>query len=278
MNREQLLNMLERLVREDTLTTEEAGAILRAFDAGEISAEDLPLPPERSRITLEEVSGAAVLALLAERLGTTPDALRSIGQRERRNLSLDLIEMLNERSAAAVRSYAQGGSVQDWHQAMQDVVRDDVVHQATLGKGEALSSQEMEGLQVIMDGRPGEPGQSGYLKKFAEEIAALAALGAGMSEALIRSRSQTYFGKGYEQFWRQSEEQAGPDEIIRYVAIDDNRTCGPCREAEDNGPYLPGEGPMPGEVCLGRGHCRCYRERETNPELAAQLRGEAVAA
>jgi hypothetical protein len=99
--------------------------------------------------------------------------------------------------------------------------------------------------------------------------------GRPMTEDEIAARARQYKGSAYEQFWRKSEEQVeSNDTVIDYVSQDDGRTCQPCRAAEDGGPYLPGRGPMPGGVCLGGGHCRCVRERRTDAEMAATLRGE----
>jgi hypothetical protein len=98
--------------------------------------------------------------------------------------------------------------------------------------------------------------------------------GRPMTEDEIAARARQYKGKAYAEYWRKSEEQVESDDVIvRYVSQDDGATCQPCRVAEEQGPYLPSRGPMPGSVCLGGGHCRCVRRREVNPEVAAELRG-----
>lgn len=61
--------------------------------------------------------------------------------------------------------------------------------------------------------------------------------------------------------------------VVDYRAVDDRGTCDPCLQAEQNGPYLANEGPMPAAVCLGRGRCRCRRELVYDPAAYARLRG-----
>lgn len=50
--------------------------------------------------------------------------------------------------------------------------------------------------------------------------------------------------------------------------------CGPCLQAE--GTFLPGEGSMPGDVCKGRGRCRCTRELVMDAAAYARLTGAEV--
>lgn len=59
--------------------------------------------------------------------------------------------------------------------------------------------------------------------------------------------------------------------VYDYIALDDNAVCSPCMDAEANSPYIGGQGPMPGQVCLGGGNCRCYRIGRYAPEVAARL-------
>ena len=64
---------------------------------------------------------------------------------------------------------------------------------------------------------------------------------------------------------------SAPGVVIRYVAIDDAGTCSPCHNAQ--GYYLPGQGPYPGQICLGRHHCRCRRETLYDPAMYFSLLG-----
>ncbi len=63
--------------------------------------------------------------------------------------------------------------------------------------------------------------------------------------------------------------------VVDYISRDDVRTCTNCLEAQRQGPYLPGQGPMPGAVCLGRHRCRCRREYRYDPVMYARLTGAA---
>lgn len=51
--------------------------------------------------------------------------------------------------------------------------------------------------------------------------------------------------------------------VSEYITKGDKSTCKSCREAA--GYYLPGQGPMPGQVCKGRARCRCKRVLKYDP-------------
>ena len=82
-----------------------------------------------------------------------------------------------------------------------------------------------------------------------------------------------YSGGGRALFFEAWETSAGYEAgwVVRYEAVDDSATCSPCRLAE--GYYLPGDGPYPGEVCLGGGACRCARWPVFDETLYRQLGG-----
>lgn len=80
------------------------------------------------------------------------------------------------------------------------------------------------------------------------------------SLAQIAARANSYLGDGWGAFFRGEEANLSPNFwVVDYIARDDPITCTPCIQAQLGGPYLPGEGPFPGEVCFGRGACRCIR-------------------
>lgn len=131
--------------------------------------------------------------------------------------------------------------------------------------------------------------QAAYLQRFADQLAALRlyrampaarrdATGPGLAEwtaAYIAHRLASYSGAARGLFFAASEGGAayGPGWIVRYIARDDDRTCSACYDAQ--GYYLPGEGPMPGDVCYGGGACRCRREAIYDPARYAALRAGA---
>jgi len=142
-----------------------------------------------------------------------------------------------------------------------------------------------------------EQEQAAYLQRFADQLAArklaealpedddqreglLRALVA-MGAAYIARRAASYSGAARGVFFRALESgDVGPmgggrsGWVIAYRVNHDESLCSACLDAE--GYYLPGDGPMPGEVCLGGGQCRCWREDVYDPVLWAQLAGVGV--
>lgn len=49
--------------------------------------------------------------------------------------------------------------------------------------------------------------------------------------------------------------------------------CSACISAQMSGPYLPSQGPMPGQICYGRSRCRCYRRLRYDPVTYRLLGG-----
>jgi len=236
-------------------------------------------------------------------LSDGPDApSRTVPVDQRRRFVVSVMEDFDGDVFEDARAVIDGGmDAETWHERMLGRVRRDLLQQARLGKGRPLTPEELDDLQDVMDD------QAERLKRFADEIATRNQLAENAEAAARRqlreegedvteeaveelveefrarkmttdqvaARSRMYKGSSYEQFWRKSEEQIDDaDVVVDYYAVDDSATCGPCQAAEAGGPYLPGEGPFPGSVCLGGGHCRCERVRRVDAETAAQLRGE----
>lgn len=80
-----------------------------------------------------------------------------------------------------------------------------------------------------------------------------------LSTRAIGARSELYAGSGRAVWFRADEVGRARGVVFYYEAVDDAGTCEPCLDAEAGSPYLPGEGVFPGEVCKGRGRCRCLR-------------------
>ncbi len=106
--------------------------------------------------------------------------------------------------------------------------------------------------------------QQNYLQRFASQIALGNLTGKPFSLAYLQNRAAQYGGAGWAAWFRGNEvgEARGDGYVIKYIAKDDVRTCGPCHEAQVNGPYLSGSSniPYPGERCLGHGLCRCRHD------------------
>ena len=261
MTREEFLRFLARAASDPhiRLTEEEAAGLLAAFDRGEIDSRHLPLPLTDAvdGVTREDVERAAT-ALAA--LGL----LR--GNRDRAR------DRLRQRFIVEARAYA--GAVADgdltvaeWHTVQRDVTRDYTVAMAVLGAGAVGAAL---GLLPGLDRAARE--QTAYLSRFADGVAAGRLLGMAWSVGAIAARAAMYAGAGYGWFFRAREAGAGRvGYVVDWIAHDDDRTCQACLAAEHNGPYLVGEGPMPGSVCYGGGRCRCRRETRYDPDAYARL-------
>lgn len=117
-------------------------------------------------------------------------------------------------------------------------------------------------------------GEAAYISRFSDELAIRRMTGAEPSAAAIVARLAIYGALArvgmFVLFERREGDAVGW--VYQYIAVDDRGTCGPCVGAQ--GYYLAGQGPMPGEVCLGRGRCRCKRERVYRPDVYRRLIGQ----
>lgn len=261
MDRAAFLAFLARSAADPNirLTEEEAASLLAAFDRGEIDARHLPLPLSEAvgGISREDVERAA-LTLAA--LGL----LR--GSRERGR------DRLRTRFLVEARAYAgavAGGdlTVAEWQGLSRDATRDYTVEMAVLGAGGAAAV-----LSLLPNLNRAVQEQTAYLSRFADGVAAGSLLGMAWSVGTIAARAALYAGAGYGWFFRAKEASQGRvNYVVYWRAHDDDRTCPACLAAERNGPYLVGEGPMPGSTCYGGGRCRCTRETRHDPDAYARL-------
>lgn len=261
MSRAEFLAFLARAAADPNirLTEEEAAGLLAAFDQDEIDTAHLPLALSDAvqGITREDVERAA-LALGA--LGL----LR--GNRERGR------DRLRARFIVEARAYAgavAGGdlTVAEWQGLSRDVTRDYTTNMAVLGAGSAAAA-----LTLLPPLNRSVQEQTAYLSRFADGIAAGSLLGMAWSVGAIAARAALYAGAGYGWFFRAKEASQGQvNYVVYWRAHDDDRVCQACLAAERNGPYLVGEGPMPGSVCYGGGRCRCTRETRYDPDAYARL-------
>jgi hypothetical protein len=294
------------------ISQEEATALVELYDAGAITPEQLPLPFEEAtrgpavQLTAERAAEAiateAASMAIIEETGVVPAIALNAPAGQRTDIAQQAMEAFDADVRDFAREAVQGNiRGRDWHSRMIVRLRQHLLQQAQLGKGAPMTPAELESLQETMRE------EARYLKRFADEVAVRNELtesaeevarrrlkregrevteeavqelvedlrGRAMTEDEIAARARQYKGSSYAEYWKQREGQVDSDDvIIRYEAVDDGATCSPCAAAERNGPYLPGEGPFPGDVCLGGGHCRCVRRQESNPERAAELRGE----
>lgn len=262
MTRAQLIRLLASAVAASWITVAQATQIRQQVDAGEDL--DLPLPPEQAiqRPTVEQA--AAALGVVAAWLNLSRTTITQVIT-QRRPLTRD---QLQDAFAARARVAALL-PVPDWHAAMRDSVRDHLLAQYALGLGRPLAAVDLRAVEgdVLT--------QLGYLSRFADEWAVRALSGQPMSDAMVAARGELYSGAGRSAYFRGSEQRLGDGWIIRYESQDDGGVCSPCLAAEQRGPYLPGSGPYPASVCLGRGHCRCVRREVFDPAGYRRLVGSA---
>lgn len=272
MTRDEFIDLLSRLVADGELTELDAADLLAEFDAGKITdvpsvlrAQEAIRPPDDHN---SELALLALLALLASRNRPT---LRPFPPRTALTMA-NAAQAIFERNVTNLAAALSNGDIvlADWQRSMLAEIEEHVLQQMFLANGEAvLTPLQRARLQTIV------AEQGAYLQRFADQAALRQGLGTPFSEAYTANRSQLYGGVGRSEFFRGSEESAvargdvSDGWVFEYIAIDDRGTCSPCHAAQ--GFYLPGQGPMPGQICLGAGYCRCRRVAQYNPEMYRNL-------
>jgi hypothetical protein len=306
MLRAELGDLLRLLLDSGRITEAEALDILDLFDGGLLDPSDLPLPlaaapgaitgieaaraiadvsllvpPAQSISLLALATQYGVLPRLVSAVGSaaapgapgaprgqvtasTPPAVKTVIRERLRNHFRGDFENTMAQYATKV---AKDGNVAAWHKGMQNEVRGYIARQMTAGLGRPLTAEEMARVNQMASL------QQSYLYRYAGDISAHQAVGKPYTEAYLTSRSTMYAGSGWEMWHRGNEsvEARGDGYIVNYRAVDDRGTCSPCLNAQNNGPYLPNEGPFPGTICLGRGKCRCERHVVYDPSRWRQL-------
>lgn len=287
---ERLIALLAQLVADKELTEEQAAGILLHWR--EIAGLEtiLPLPvgegvrreerdPQSFWLMLVGALDNYMLLLDVQDEATAWARLRRMGP-QLRMASANRMQGIHAHEALDLaRDLAAGRiTVAEWQRKMRrlNTLMLDVL--AVMG-GSRPPSRALAGrLDEI------ELTQAAFLQRFADHLAgnllttALAST-LGMSVKrwttnFIAQRAATYSGPGRTLFFEACETAdggMGEGWVVRYVARDDRSTCSPCQRAE--GYYLPGDGPYPGEVCLGGGACRCERWPVYDPAMYAQLAG-----
>lgn len=171
--------------------------------------------------------------------------------------------------ANEVRSHAAAfgstGNLSQWRTSMFRSVAATIVQQKTAALGRALLPSE------TLDILEATNFELRHVAEFAEEIDARRATSQPMSSSYIGARSELYSGSGRAVWFKADEKGKAEGVVIYYEARDDAGTCEPCLDAENASPYLPGEGVFPGEVCKGRGRCRCLRVPRDAPREFERL-------
>lgn len=280
MNRDEFIDFLARLIADGLLTEDKATELIREFDAGTLAdGWELPLPPERAIRERDDTAIATGIAIFLLLLGRQP------GQPipDRISVGGTIVNTIQAQFERQVRQLAtqlasNQITIAQWQAQMIAQMQQHMAQQMAAASGlTTLNARQLQTMNRIMQE------QTAFLSRFADEIAGRQGLGSPFSEAYLANRAEQYGGVGRGLFYQESElsllerAEIGPDVVIDYESRDDRRTCSPCLEAERNGPYLPGQGPMPGEVCLGRNRCRCVRRPRADAQAYAELTGRALA-
>jgi hypothetical protein len=269
----QLADLLARLIADGEITEEQAIALYMAV-AGDDSLLDemLPLPPYLgiNRDAEADDDPPLLLLLLAGAaagvaIGSLIDPLTQHMRVEFADILADMHATEAERLAARLVSGQM--TTAEFQTALRTLNRTHTAGQTMLGAG-SRAGQMRATLEELAES------ESAFLQRFADHIAGNRIAGTPLSEAQIANRASQYGARGRAMFFRAWEEQgsgSGAGWICKYTARHDGGTCMPCLNAE--GYYLPGTGPYPGDICLGRESCRCRRVTEYNPTVYAQLTG-----
>lgn len=275
MDRDEYLELLARLVADGLLTEEQAGDLLDQFDGGLLpDGWETPLPPAKAiRGFQDDLTEAALLALLAalglDRLSQLP----ARGTSARIGFANRIQDLYESNMRLLAQRLSEGElTVAQWQEEMLRELQHHLQQQTILASGaRTISPRQAAHIDQVMQE------QSAYLSRFADQLAARAGLGNPLSEAYIGNRAGMYGGVARGIFFEESEAllieegSFGRGWVAQYIPRDDGNTCGPCHQAR--GYYLIGQGPMPGQVCLGRNRCRCTRVIIYSMELYLQLGG-----
>lgn len=258
MTREEFIRLVAMTVRRGTITAEEGAQIIALYDAQQIDPNAVPLPARQA--TEPNKDRRDIIILL---IWITASAGLYQRQQARDRARLQAEQRLDQLAADLART----GDIATWHAEMIETVDAYIRAQAVIGYGQPLDSF----LDTATTLHTQHTLQFLYL--YAGSAMAKQLLGQPYSSPYYAARSRHYLKRGWEMFFRAAEHAIGEEGwVIDYIDQDDFRVCGPCSSASYNGPYLPGTGPFPGDVCRGGGYCRCERRRRWSPEEAAQLR------
>lgn len=269
MTRDELLVFLARCVRDRLITERRAAELLLAFDNGTLNPAELPEQEDSNLLPVLLLSTALLMRLL-RRFGYSTRQPLVIPHVAVGALKEALRLEFQARARVLAATLAGTDNIAAWQAAMANLIKQNMIENAIVGAGRALSAAEVVGLEHLA------LEQMAFLARFADEIALSRMMGAMMSEAMIGARSELYgrMGLALSSYFTEQAGDYGPGWIVEYQAHDDENTCSACLAAE--GEYLPTEGPQIGEVCYGGMRCRCSRIARYDPVAYARLTGEPI--
>jgi hypothetical protein len=202
-------------------------------------------------------------ALLLLLLNGNANAVLTVTQRLR---ARTLLRANYEQTVQGLANSVSGGTMAlaTWTDEMQLAYGGYARQMAVAGAGTLPD----DAMRAVVDTRIRE--QEPFLARFARLVAAGA-----LSVRAIAARAKLYGNVGHAAYWQAQGSSAQTGYIERWISQDDQHVCINCAPLH-NRTFLPGQGTMPGEVCLGI--CRCSRVLEYNPDEYRRLSGQRRAA
>lgn len=276
MTYDEFLDLLQRLVDDGEITGAEAEELLSRYD--EFADIGLALPPE-SMLPDEDGMAALIIALLIFVLYNTlqrqvaRDNIGAVLTRlsyAQRVASFGHVQDLFQAEVSTLAQRLASGAinVSQWQRQFSQAI---AVHYRTAAQlafgSTALSNTAEQALRLEI------LRQQAFLSRFADHYSLSVMRGEPFSEGYLANRSRMYAGGMRAVSYRIIEMTYADTDgwVVYYIAVDDERTCSECMDAMVQGPYLMGNGPHPGEVCLGRDRCRCRREPIYDPQAYQSL-------
>lgn len=242
--------LLADMVARDKLTIEQAQQLRQMFINGDIREDDLPLPLDKAKEKEDSVI-PFLLFLTTKRI--------TIAERKtQRNKTMSDYED----EATQLGYNVAGGALTTnaWHTLAKRNLALSMLTNWSAGNG----TDAEPNIDSLIDE------QLTYLYRFAGEQSAMSLLGTPYSEEYTVNRSLLYGGAVWAS-WFYGNESVSYDDgyVAQYIAVDDMKTCNPCRQAV--GYYRINEGVYPGQVCYGGSRCRCERIVVYAPDILARL-------
>lgn len=289
MSKDDFLGLIAAGLADGTLTPGQAEELMLAYEAGELPLDDPPLKSEDAIRRPGFPFYLLAIGWMISEIRTGPgyplsdrsvshnvrDQLRGTTPAQRLAFANRLQDRFEEEAARISRQYlTQQISLQSWQRMTGDMIDRHLIGQTMLGYQTAsLTPNQLARLEVLI------MRQRAFLSRFADTITIRRMLGSPFTDAAMLRRIRSYSGAGRGEYFRTSEIAAagsgegGEGWVYDYISQDDDNTCSRCIEAEENSPYLPGQGPYPGSVCLGAGACRCERVARYDPATYRILGG-----
>lgn len=192
--------------------------------------------------------------------------------RDRRQISRQLQEAFDkEVERLTEKLFEKGSRTRDWQRGMKRLITNHAIQQASIGKGAMLNADELNALNLTIKE------QQAFLSRFSDKVGLKRMRHESLTIEGVAYQGKQYKSTGIAEFTRAFESQQGGDGVVYdFVSRDAPSTCTPCLVAQEESPYLPGEGKFPFTACKGGSKCHCQRIARYAPEEFQRLRGFAV--